>query len=150
MSSGDAPAGNEVVLGSPQKCQLGADNVALVVAEMRTNLENKARAANLSVRDYVAGELEKLFDGADVHLETARKILKARANAMLSGGNKLYKVTVTETRLYKVECLVEAPDEDGAGNTITENGTESYVEKEELVEVSDVSVDDVEEVSAAP
>jgi hypothetical protein len=144
----------EIVAGPSGVCNLSEMNVEAVVADMKKRLEEQARAAGLSVKEYVVNELGKIFgvvdEASQASLSTAQRIIRARANAMLSGKNKLYKVTVTETRLYKVECLVEAADEEEAEALVDENGAVEYEEREELIEISDTSVDDVEEVSSAP
>ena len=62
----------------------------------------------------------------------------------MSEETMLFKVVVMETRLYKVNCLVEAPDAVAAERLVEENGAVEYEEKDELVEVLDASVEDCE------
>jgi hypothetical protein len=54
MTPGDAHVGQEIVLGPAQECRLGSETTDMdaLVAGLKKRLEEEARGAKLSVREY--------------------------------------------------------------------------------------------------
>jgi hypothetical protein len=51
-----------------------------------------------------------------------------------------YRVVVNETRIYRVECVVEADSAADAVSRIEEDGATAHEVKDELVDVTNVDI----------